>query len=77
MRNDIYIDELLIIDTKYKIRSNDDGLKAGVSQSDLYQMVSYAIRRNCKNVLLLYPYMESSQNAPHYSKFHLKCCRKI
>ncbi len=64
IRNDIYIHDQLIIDTKYKIRSIDDGLKAGVSQSDLYQMVSYAIRRNCKNVLLLYPYMESSQNAP-------------
>ena len=64
IRNDIYIDDLLIIDTKYKIRSNDDGLKAGVSQSDLYQMVSYSIRRNCKNVLLLYPYIESAQNAP-------------
>jgi 5-methylcytosine-specific restriction enzyme subunit McrC len=55
IRNDIYIPHHLIIDTKYKIRSNDDGLKAGVSQSDLYQMISYALRRNCKSVLLLYP----------------------
>lgn len=55
IRNDIYIPEKLIIDTKYKIRSNNDGLKAGVAQSDLYQMISYALRRNCRNVLLLYP----------------------
>lgn len=55
IRNDIYIPDKLILDTKYKIRSNDDGLKAGVGQSDLYQMISYALRRNCKNVLLLYP----------------------
>jgi 5-methylcytosine-specific restriction enzyme subunit McrC len=55
IRNDIYIPDKLIIDTKYKIRSNNDGLKAGVAQSDLYQMISYALRRNCSNVLLLYP----------------------
>lgn len=60
IRNDIYIQDKLIIDTKYKIRSNDDGLKAGVAQSDLYQMISYALRRNCKNVLLLYPATENS-----------------
>jgi 5-methylcytosine-specific restriction enzyme subunit McrC len=55
IRNDIYIKQKLIIDTKYKIREFNDGLKKGISQSDLYQMVSYAIRRNCKDVLLLYP----------------------
>ena len=55
IRNDIYIPDKLIIDTKYKIRSDNDGLKAGVAQSDLYQMISYALRRNCSNVLLLYP----------------------
>lgn len=55
IRNDVYIPGQLIIDTKYKIRSNNDGLKAGVAQSDLYQMISYSVRRNCNNVLLLYP----------------------
>lgn len=60
IRNDIYIPDKLIIDTKYKIRSNNDGLKAGVAQSDLYQMISYALRRNCRNVLLLYPATVSS-----------------
>jgi 5-methylcytosine-specific restriction enzyme subunit McrC len=55
IRNDIYIENHLIIDTKYKIRKNANDSKAGVSQNDLYQMVSYALRRNCKRVLLLYP----------------------
>lgn len=64
IRNDIYINNELIMDTKYKIRKQDDGLKAGVSQSDLYQMVSYAIRRNCKNVMLLYPKAKNAQNSP-------------
>lgn len=69
IRNDIYINDNLIIDTKYKIRRTDDGLKEGVSQNDLYQMVSYALRRNCKNVLLLYPNAESALNSPAF--FHI------
>jgi 5-methylcytosine-specific restriction enzyme subunit McrC len=63
IRNDIYINKELIIDTKYKIRNVGDGLKAGVSQNDVYQMVSYAIRRNCNRVLLLYPQTTSSLNS--------------
>ena len=62
IKNDIYIKNKLIIDTKYKVRYAGDGLKAGVSQSDLYQMVSYAIRRNCSDVLLLYPFVHSKIN---------------
>jgi len=64
IRNDIYIKDQLIIDTKYKIRATNDGLKAGVSQNDLYQMVSYALRRNCTNVLLVYPNTQTGLNAP-------------
>jgi 5-methylcytosine-specific restriction enzyme subunit McrC len=55
IKNDIYIKDKLIIDTKYKIRYFADDLKAGISQNDMYQMVSYAMRRNCKDVLLVYP----------------------
>jgi 5-methylcytosine-specific restriction enzyme subunit McrC len=62
IRNDIYINDQLIIDTKYKLRAKNDGLKAGVSQSDLYQMVNYALRRNCRNVLLLYPSTKLTPN---------------
>lgn len=48
-----------IIDTKYKIRKQDsfdkDNKKKGISQLDMYQMVSYAIRKNIKNFMLFYP----------------------
>ena len=64
IRNDMYINNELIIDTKYKIRGKNDGLKVGISQNDLYQMVSYAVRRNCKNVLLLYPKTHTGLNTP-------------
>ncbi len=33
----------------------DDGLKSGVNQTDMYQIVSYVISRNCNDVLWLYP----------------------
>jgi 5-methylcytosine-specific restriction enzyme subunit McrC len=69
IKNDININNELIIDTKYKIRERRDGLKAGVNQNDLYQMVSYGIRRNCKNILLLYPRAGNATNAP--AMFHV------
>lgn len=51
-----------IIDTKYKIRSigksDSDVKKGGVSQSDMYQMVSYAMRKKCNSVYLIYPSKE-------------------
>ena len=47
----------IIVDTKYKIRSYPfkDNKKADVSQADMYQIISYAMRRGCRNVVLLYP----------------------
>lgn len=46
----------LVVDTKYKIRSYQlNDRKAGITQSDLYQMISYALRQNTREVLLLYP----------------------
>ena len=44
----------LIIDTKYKILDPNDQ-KLGVSQSDLYQVLAYALKFSCPNVVLLYP----------------------
>ena len=41
-----------IIDTKYKLAYYEDFKP---SQSDMYQMVSYAIRQNCDQVKLFYP----------------------
>lgn len=55
LKPDIFIDkDRLIIDTKYKIRDYKDK-KAGISQSDMYQMVSYSIRKGYENILLIYP----------------------
>jgi 5-methylcytosine-specific restriction enzyme subunit McrC len=50
-------DEQIIIDTKYKPRWNleNSDSKKGISQSDMYQMVSYAYRRGTEKVLLIYP----------------------
>lgn len=54
IRNDLYFPNRLIVDTKYKtLHPTDD--KFGISQADMYQMVAYAIKRNCFRVILLYP----------------------
>ena len=63
MRHDILLEtkdkakRKIILDTKYKLRTRDDfrDAKKGVSQSDMYQMVSYGLRRGCKDLYLLYP----------------------
>lgn len=62
MQHDILLEhrktgERIIIDSKYKPRwdLNQADKKQGVAQSDMYQMVSYAYRRGCSNVILLYP----------------------
>jgi 5-methylcytosine-specific restriction enzyme subunit McrC len=49
--------EQIIIDTKYKPRWDLENMdsKKGISQSDMYQMVSYAYRRGTEKVLLIYP----------------------
>lgn len=64
IKNDMYVPGRLIIDTKYKVRYADGSLKAGVGQNDIYQMVSYAVKRNCKDVLLLYPEQTGALNTP-------------
>lgn len=63
MQHDIFITSKntvrrkVIIDTKYKLRSIDfkNDKKKGISQADLYQMTSYAFRRGCTDIFLLYP----------------------
>lgn len=49
--------EKIIIDTKYKPRWDlkDTDNKKGVSQTDMYQMISYAYRRGTNKVILIYP----------------------
>ena len=64
LQHDIYFEyeaKKIIADTKYKIIYNPDNdpknldFKHGVSQADLYQLVSYAIRRKATDLYLLYP----------------------
>jgi len=46
----------VIADTKYKIIYEDpDDPKNGISQSDLYQVLAYAVRFKIEDVVLLYP----------------------
>ena len=60
----------IIVDTKYKLRGNfKQDKKKGIAQSDLYQMTSYAFRRGCKHVLLLYPNQSDSIAEPDI--FHI------
>lgn len=78
MQNDIYLthqrskDEI-IIDTKYKTRKEDDknSNKKGVAQSDLYQMITYAAKRNCNNVILMYPC--EIQNQSNENTLQINC----
>lgn len=49
-------DNRLIADTKYKmVYTNADDPKKGISESDLYQVLAYAVRHKIDKVALLYP----------------------
>lgn len=88
LQHDIYFEYIgkpIVCDTKYKLiystsKDNKDyDKKHGVSQSDLYQLVSYAIRRKSKDLFLIYPETietlpqtgEQELNAP-YIKFQIE-----
>jgi 5-methylcytosine-specific restriction enzyme subunit McrC len=59
LKQDIYLrdreDNVLILDTKYKLLNNNKLDKYGISQGDMYQMCSYALRGGYKKLLLVYP----------------------
>jgi 5-methylcytosine-specific restriction enzyme subunit McrC len=57
MRNDIWLPETsVVIDIKYKILDNEpENIKSSILQSDLYQMLAYAVRRKATHVHLIYP----------------------
>ncbi len=57
--------EVIIIDTKYKVRSVEADAKAGISQTDLYQMISYALRRGSRRVFLVYPSLPGQTPSSH------------
>jgi 5-methylcytosine-specific restriction enzyme subunit McrC len=54
----------IIVDTKYKVRESNfkEGKKKGILQADMYQVASYAFRRGCNDVLLLYPNINEKLN---------------
>lgn len=62
----------LIIDAKYKIRGKDfhKDPKKGIEQSDIYQMLSYAYKRGCQEVLLIYPNISEDLNGSDYFKIN-------
>ncbi len=72
LQHDIFLtsrgnpDLKIIVDTKYKIRDVNfkNDFKKGIAQADLYQMVSYAFRRGCTDILLVYPNLSENLNAP-------------
>jgi 5-methylcytosine-specific restriction enzyme subunit McrC len=64
--------EQIIIDTKYKPRWGNASadLKKGVSQADMYQMISYAYKRGVNKVIMIYP--NSSEKLPDDYVFNVK-----
>jgi 5-methylcytosine-specific restriction enzyme subunit McrC len=59
LKQDIYLKDtkgnVLILDTKYKLLNDNKYDKYGISQSDMYQMCSYALKGGYKNLALIYP----------------------
>lgn len=77
MRHDILIEHkekgLFILDTKYKEISRFDSsenlhhtVRSEINQSDLYQMFTYAVKRDISDVYLLYPLYRLEDNEPSY-----------
>ncbi len=77
MQHDIFLtskdgsNKTIIVDTKYKLRPGNfkSDPKKGIAQSDLYQMLSYAYKRGCTDVILVYPNNSEEINPP--DKFEL------
>ncbi|MCB9324024.1 MAG: hypothetical protein H6571_09850 [Lewinellaceae bacterium] len=62
----------LIADTKYKIVYSDEkDPKKGISQSDLYQMLAYAVRFKVDEIILFYP-NTVNQNQEAFTKIIVK-----
>jgi len=59
LKPDLYLktkEKSLIADTKYKIVYSDEkDPKKGISQSDLYQMLAYAVRFQVEEIILFFP----------------------
>lgn len=55
LKPDLYIENEMILDTKWKIPDSDEDKKQGIAQSDLYQMFAYACKFKIYDIKLIYP----------------------
>jgi len=59
LRPDIVIkkreNEIIVLDTKWKILIDDERKNYGISQADMYQMYSYAKKYEAQSVFVIYP----------------------
>lgn len=58
LKPDLYIENKMILDTKWKIPDSDEDKKQGIAQSDLYQMFAYACKFKIYDIKLIYPLCE-------------------
>lgn len=70
LRQDIFIkdldDNILILDTKYKVLDTRDKPKIGINQGDMYQMASYALRGGYQKLALIYPRVKGFEDSIKY-----------
>jgi len=67
MQHDFFLSQgerQIIVDTKYKPTRFTEK-DAGISQSDVYQLAVYAVRRGVKDVILLYPKYTGDSGTEH------------
>jgi len=61
--------KILVLDTKYKVIPRLSDIKqfteATVSSNDLYQILTYAMLKDCKDVYLLYPLLRNEEQEEH------------
>lgn len=62
LKPDLYIENKMILDTKWKIPDSDEDKKQGIAQSDLYQMFAYACKFKIYDIKLVYPLCEKTQD---------------
>ena len=67
---DIVVDGDIIIDTKWK-KLEPDEPKAGVNQSDVYQMLAYARAYKARRLLLLYPWHAGIERPGIYRRWRI------
>lgn len=62
LKPDLYIENKMILDTKWKIPDSDEDKKQGIAQNDLYQMFAYACKFKIYDIKLVYPLCEKTQD---------------